>query len=119
MNQLFNFLVDAPGGKTVGEICDMIPAPAVDLIGTLYNGIKIVVPLILIIYGMLDFGKAVMAKEEKEIKEKQKLFLKRIVSAIMVFFILYLVQFVMKIVSPTDNSVMNCVNNMLGVTQKK
>lgn len=120
MNQWFYFLVEQGSNKqTVGEICGMIPAPAVALMGTLYNIIKIAVPLILIIYGMLDFGKAVMAKEEKEIKEKQKLFIKRVISAVMVFLVLYLVQFVMTIISPKDNSIMTCVNNMLGVPTKK
>jgi len=118
MNQLLYFLETASELQTPGQICGMIPGPVTALMGTLYNLIKIAVPLILIVYGMLDFGRAVMAGEEKEIKEKQKLFIKRIIAAVMVFLVLYLVQFVMSILNPGDNSIMNCVNGILGVPKK-
>ena len=39
------------------------------LVGKIINIIKIVIPIIIVILAMLDLGKAVMAGEEKEIKD--------------------------------------------------
>ena len=41
--------------------------------------------------GTFDLGKAVMAGEDKEIKEAQKMFIKRLVYGVIIFFIPYLV----------------------------
>ena len=65
----------------------MIPN-IVSLIVTL---IKIGVPVLLIIFGMLDLGKAVMAQKEDEIKKSQQTFLKRLLSAALVFFVVMIV----------------------------
>lgn len=58
--------------------------------------LKIAIPIILIILGMLDMAKAVMANEEKEMKEAQKKLIKRLIYAVVIFFIVALVQFLFK-----------------------
>lgn len=62
--------------------------------------LKIAIPIILIIYGILDLAKAVMANEEKDMKEAQKRLIKRIVYALVVFFVITLVQLLIKAVAP-------------------
>jgi len=49
--------------------------------------IQIGIPILLIIFGMIDLGKAVMAGKEDEIKNAQKLLIKRAISAVAVFFV--------------------------------
>ena len=44
--------------------------------------LKIVIPILLIIFGMLDLGKAVVASKEDEIKKGQQMFVKRIYKTI-------------------------------------
>lgn len=61
--------------------------------------IQILVPIALIIWGSIDIGKAVIAGDEKKIKEAQKPFVKRIVAAIIVFLIPWLVNIVMSLVN--------------------
>lgn len=56
------------------------------------NIIKIAIPIILIIMGMLDLGKAVMSNDEKEMKGAQTKLIKRVIYAIMVFLVVSLVQ---------------------------
>ena len=51
----------------------------------------IVIPIIIVLMGTFDLGKAVMAGEDKEIKEAQKMFIKRLVYGVIIFFIPYLV----------------------------
>lgn len=80
------------------------------IVSTVVLLIKIVVPILLIIFGMLDLGKAVVASKEDEIKKGQQLFIKRIITAIIVFFVIQIVQIVIRFVSGNDASVANCFN---------
>lgn len=71
--------------------------------------LKIVVPIILIVLGMLDMAKAVMANEEKEMKEAQKKLIKRLIYAVVIFFVVALVQFLF---SQLDNADGQSGNNV-------
>ena len=73
--------------------------------------IKIAIPILLIIFGMLDLGKAVVAAKEDEIKKGQQTFIKRLVAAIIVFFVSLVVQIVVKFAASKDDpTIMNCMN---------
>ena len=65
--------------------------------------IQIVIPIILILLGMLDLGKAVMASKEDEIKSAQKLLIKRCIYAVAIFFVVLIVKVVFKIVDTSGN----------------
>lgn len=56
--------------------------------------IQIGIPIILIILGMLDLGKAVVASKEDEIKNAQKMLIKRAIYAVAIFFVVLIVQLV-------------------------
>ena len=58
------------------------------------NIIKIVIPIILIILGMIDLAKAVIGNDEKVMKEAQSRLIKRVIYAVVIFFIVALVQFI-------------------------
>ncbi len=53
--------------------------------------IQIVIIVALIVFLILDFGKAVMAGKEDEIKAAQKLAIKRIIYAVVVFLVPWIV----------------------------
>lgn len=53
--------------------------------------LQILVPIALIVWGTLDFGKAVIEGDEKKMKEKRKPFIQRIISAVIVFLIPWIV----------------------------
>ena len=78
--------------------------------------IKIAIPILLVIFGMLDLGKAVVASKEDEIKKGQQLFIRRIVSAILVFFVVMIVQIVVKFASSSDVTIVNCMNCFINGT---
>ena len=63
------------------------------LVGKIINIIKIVIPIIIVVLAMLDLGKAVMAGEEKEIKEAQKMLIKRLIYGVVIFFVVTKVVF--------------------------
>ena len=57
------------------------------ILGIGVTAIKIAIPIILIIWGMLDMGKAVTSGKDDEIKKQLVTFLRRAIAAILVFFI--------------------------------
>lgn len=87
------------------------------------TAIKIFVPLALIFFGMLDLGKAVIANDEKVMKEAQGKLIKRFVYAVIVFLIVALVQLVFNLLgtagqdSETDTEKTNisaCISCFIG-----
>lgn len=72
--------------------------------------IKIVVPILLIIFGMLDLSKAVIAAKEDEIKKGQQTFIKRAIAAVIVFFVIQIVQLLVGFISNGDPDITQCFN---------
>lgn len=58
------------------------------------NIIKLIVPLLLIVFGVFDFVKAIFASNEDEIKKAQKSFIRRLIIAVIIFFSPILVNFI-------------------------
>jgi hypothetical protein len=56
--------------------------------------LQIGIPIVLLLFGTLDLGKAVMAGDEKEIKAATSILLKRAVAAIAVFLLFMIVTLV-------------------------
>ncbi len=77
-----------------------IPGIVGDLIHYLYIGIKIVVPILLVLFAMIDLGKAITAKKEEDIKKYQGSCVKRVVTGILVFLVLIIVEFLLGFVEP-------------------
>ena len=67
------------------------------------------IPMVLIIFGMLDLGKAVIAGKEDEMKKAQGTLIKRVIYAVAVFLVVTIVSFAMGLVGSTDWK--NCWND--------
>ena len=65
------------------------------VIKRLISIIRYVIPIIIIIMGSLDFGKAVFASSEDNMKKSQKIFINRIILGIVIFIVPVLVDFLM------------------------
>lgn len=61
------------------------------VVGFVIYIIRIAIPIIIILLGTLDLGKAVIAGEDKKIKESQKSFLLRLIYGIAIFFVFNIV----------------------------
>lgn len=71
-----------------------IPYQAPKIISFIINFLKIVTPIILIIFSIISLIKAIGSANEDEIKKTQKSLVKKVVAAVMVFFVVSIVQFV-------------------------
>ena len=77
------------------DICTSDYAPVWNLVGLVVNIIKIGVPIVLIIFGMIDLTKAVIANKEDEVKKATKLLGKRFLYAVGVFATVWIVTLVL------------------------
>lgn len=57
------------------------------LVGRVLEVFKIIIPILIIIFGMIDLGKAVVVSEEKAISKATKTLMFRLIAALVVFFI--------------------------------
>ena len=73
--------------------------PIVKVIVKVIKVFMVVIPILLILYGTIDLGKAVMASDEKEVKAAQGRLIKRFIYAALVFFVVTLVSALMNIVA--------------------
>ncbi len=67
------------------------------LIGDILTIFKIVIPVIIIIMGAIDLGKAVVSSDEKEIKKATSSLMRRFIAGIIIFFIPTIVNVVFNI----------------------
>ena len=65
---------------------------------------QIGIPIILIVLGTLDLGKAVMSSDDKEVKAAQSRLIKRCIYAVAVFFVTTLVALIMSLVASGDTT---------------
>ena len=91
------FLDTAQICKDLGPLINLVKHGIIPLI-------QIGIPIILIILGMLDLGKAVMASKEDEIKNAQKMLIKRCIYAIAIFFVVLIVQLVFNLLTTTGSN---------------
>ena len=72
------------------------------IIGILKTVLKIMqigIPVLLIIFGTIDLGKAVISSKEDEVKKAKKSLLNRFLYAVLVFCVVWIVQIVMGAIS--------------------
>lgn len=63
--------------------------------------VQIGIPLILVLLGTIDLGKAVISSDDKEVKAAQSRLIKRCIYAVAIFFVVTLVTVLMSIISET------------------
>lgn len=88
---------------TAAEMCskEIGLGKLLSLIGVVITAFKIVIPILLIVYGMLDVGRAVVGSKDDEIKKSLKAFAMRAVAAVVIFFIPSIVGLIMTAVGET------------------
>ncbi len=83
--------------------------------------VQIGIPILLIVFGTIDLGKAVISSDEKEVKQAQSRLIKRCIYAVAIFFITTLVTLIMSLVATgaesgdgeaDTNSWANCWNSI-------
>ncbi len=87
---------------TCGDV--ELPLKVASISSTIITILQISVPIILIVVGMLDFMKAVMSQKDDDIKKGTTTFIKRVIVAILVFFVVAIVKLVIGMVADTTDT---------------
>lgn len=85
------------------SVCTTL-APVWQIIGWVLWVFKIVIPIVIIIFGVIDLGKAVVASKDDEIKKSVKSLVMRVVAGIVIFFIPTLVGAIFSLVGEFNDN---------------
>ena len=91
------------------DYCTMI-GPVLKFVKTIITLIQFAVPIVIIVLGSIDLFKAVVASKEDEIKEAQKLLIKRVIYGVLIFFLVTIVQLVYNTLAKNGNETKNADN---------
>lgn len=83
-----------------GSIC--VPNKLPNTVHIIILTLQIAVPVLLVIFGMIDLIKAIVAGKEDEIKKAQGVFIRRLITGVLVFFVIVIVQFVFNLAADGD-----------------
>lgn len=84
-----------------GELCAEL-GPVLRLVGIAIFIIKVIVPILLIVVGMIDMAKAVTEKDENKIKDAQHKLIKKAIAAVLVFLIVTIVGVLMNLIGAAE-----------------
>lgn len=107
---MFNILAD------VVNFCKDT-SPIWQFIGIVLYVFKVAIPILLIVFGMMDLGKAVVANDDKAIKNATSSLVKRAIAGVVIFFLPYLVSAIFGLVigfdevETTYDACISCVTN--------
>ena len=76
---------DNSNNIVVNNCEDLIGSEGRKLINTFMKWIRITVPILLIVLGIIDFATATFSSKEDDMKKKRETFIKRIIAAVLVF----------------------------------
>lgn len=96
--------------------CD-IPNVVTGILSQVYKIILVLVPIGIVVFGSIDFIKAIAAKDTNAIAASTKTFISRLIAGGITFFVLVIVTWLFRIVlSSLDdtNSAMDCALKILG-----
>lgn len=84
----------------------------ISLLKSIITIIKVVVPILLVVWGMLDLGKAVIAQKEDDIKKGQNTLMKRSIAAVIVFLVPTIIGLLLKAIG--ENDIAECIGDIIG-----
>ena len=101
-----------------GNVTD-IPKKIPQLTSLAITIIQVAVPIILVIMGSIDLFKGITAEKEDEIKKGRQIFVKRLIVAAIIFFVIAITKFLVSIVdSGSKDNISDCIDCFLSGTCK-
>ncbi len=88
-----------------------IPAKIPELVSFAITLIQIAVPVILVVMGSVDLFKGITAQKEDEIKKGQQMFVKRLLIAALIFFVIVITKFLISIIADNNSTnIIDCID---------
>lgn len=82
--------------------------------------IQIAAPVLLVVLGTIDLLKGMVSQKEDDIKQGQRIFVKRLIAGILLFFVIALVKIMIGVFANGESSdIISCVNCIIGQETEK
>lgn len=78
---------------------------------TIYNILRIIAPILVILFGTLDYAKAVIASDVEKIEKSKKQFPKRLILLVLFIMIPFIISFLIGTFSSLDTNIAKCIVN--------
>lgn len=91
------------------------------VIGIAFMILKILIPVLIIVLGIIDLSKVVVSADEKDIKEKTKSIAMRVAAGIIIFFIPTIINFIFSLIAnfaPVVKDYENCIKCITSPNKK-
>ena len=113
--------IDPDAPEVIENFCSETVLGAFTTIGWVFYIAKIVVPIVIIIFGCIDLGKAVISSKDDEIKKSVKTLAMRAIAGVIIFFIPTVLTFIVWLIDNDDTvgDFADCTNCMLDPTGSK
>ncbi len=90
--------LNIPGiGTTLSPNCSNILGDAVDIVQQIFDWVKIIAPVMLILFGSIDYAKAVIANDNDALKKATNNFVKRAIAAVAIFFLPFIINLILSL----------------------
>ena len=96
---MINFLINTKATYECGNMGLSFSGMIPNVVSIIIKAIQIIVPILLVVFGLIDLAKAVMAQKEDEIKKGQQTLIKRAIVGLIINF-----------VSGDDDTISSCFN---------
>ena len=93
----------------IGKFNKKIP----EITSWLLSIVEIVIPVLLAIFGAIDFVKSIVSQKEDEINKSKSIFLRRVITAALIFFFFFFCKVVVSLFSSgssESDSIINCID---------
>ena len=100
----------------------VIDSKILDTVHLIILVLQIAVPVLLVIFGMIDLIKALVAGKEDEIKKSQSIFIRRLITGVLVFFVVVIVRLVFNLAANGDKdkcTIWNCADKFINGSGSK
>ncbi len=111
-----NIMVFAADGDIEYITCGSkaIPAPIPPITRIVVLVLQIILPIVIIIFGSMDFLKAVMAGDESKIKANQHQFINRLKIGLLFFLVIAFMKFAVSLfATQSDGGISNCISCLI------
>lgn len=102
--------------KTTKSCKELLGDDIIEKIQEIVNIIRIMVPILLIVFGIIDFGKAIFVSDENEMKKSQSRFIRRLIVAIGFFLVPSILSILLNIAHNVWDVIPSAENAFCGIT---
>lgn len=97
---------------TIETDCEAILTDeAIDFLNRIIRYIRIFVPILLVVFGVVDFGKCLISDDKDDMKKATSKFMKRCVIAVAIFFVPTIISFLVDIFNAvSDNAISDAIS---------